>query len=60
MNINLSEKQYGFNDIWIKPAVISNIEHRAECNPYIEDKILPLFTAPMNSVINEENYKIFQ
>lgn len=50
---------YGLNNIGLIPAKISNIRHRSECNPYNEDDMLPIFTAPMNSVINEHNYKRF-
>lgn len=49
-----------FNDICLVPAVISNIEHRSECSPYLEDEMLPLFTAPMSSVINQDNWEIFK
>lgn len=49
-----------FNDICLVPAVISNIEHRSECNPYLNNGMLPLFTAPMTSVINENNWQIFR
>ena len=47
---------YGLNDICLVPARISDIEHREQCNPYNADNMLPLFTAPMSSVINESNY----
>lgn len=50
---------YGLDDICITPARISTIDHRSECNPYNFDSMLPLFTAPMNSVINEYNYEEF-
>lgn len=50
---------YGLNDICLVPARISKIEHRAECCPYNFDGMLPLFTAPMNSIINENNYQVF-
>ena len=50
---------YGLNDICLVPARISDIEHREQCNPYNADNMLPLFTAPMSSVINESNYQIF-
>lgn len=50
---------YGLDDICITPARISTIDHRLECNPYNFDSMLPLFTAPMNSVINEYNYEEF-
>lgn len=59
-----------FNDICLIPAVVSDIEHRSECNPYINEDLglpmplrlgcLPLFTAPMSSVINENNWQIFK
>ena len=49
-----------FNDICIIPAVVSNIEHRSECSPYLDNGILPLFTAPMSSVINQDNWEIFK
>lgn len=50
---------YGLNDICLVPARTSRIEHRADCSPYNFDGMLPLFTAPMNSVINENNYEVF-
>lgn len=48
-----------FNDICIIPSVISEIEHRSECSPFNHDGMLPLFTAPMSSVVNEQNWIIF-
>ena len=47
----------GINEFTIIPAVVSNVNSRKECNPYYEDGFLPLFNAPMASVINENNYK---
>lgn len=52
--------KYSYNDVSIVPAVISDIEHRAECNPYDDKGMLPLFTAPMDSVVNLENFKTFE
>lgn len=49
-----------FNDICLVPSVISNIEHRSECSPYLDNEMLPLFTAPMSSVINQDNWQIFK
>ena len=48
-----------FNDICIIPSVLSEIEHRSECSPFTNNGTLPLFTAPMSSVINEQNWTIF-
>lgn len=51
--------RYGYNDVMIQPAVVSDIEHRSECNPYIEDGMLPIFTAPMSTVVDTQNYDLF-
>ena len=49
-----------FNDICLIPTVVSEIEHRSECNPYLDNGMLPLFTAPMTSVIDENNWQMFK
>lgn len=49
---------YGYNDVSIQPAKISEIEHRSECVTKKND-YLPIFTAPMSTIINEKNYDIF-
>ena len=59
-NIINNTPKYSYNDIMVVPAVISNIEHRAECNPYDENGMLPLFTAPMDSVVGLSNFKMFE
>lgn len=51
---------YTYEDLTIKPCVVSNINHRVECNPFDKDGMLPLFTAPMDTVINEENFNQFE
>ena len=51
--------KYSYNDISIKPAAISTIKHRSECNPFY-DEMLPIFTAPMSTVIDDRNYNILQ
>ena len=52
--------KYSYNDVMIKPAILSSIRHRAECSPYQENGKLPLFTAPMDSVVNVDNFDIFE
>lgn len=52
--------KYSLNDIFVVPAPVSTIESRAECSPYYSNGMLPLFTAPMSSVVGLENYKIFE
>lgn len=50
---------YSYNDIAIKPAVTSRIRHRRQCFIRAENGRLPLFTAPMDSVVNDKNYMTF-
>lgn len=50
---------YGYNDISIIPASISYIRTRKSVNVYDINKKLPIFTAPMSTVINEDNFDYF-
>lgn len=59
----IKEPKYCYNDIAIIPAIKSSVEHRSECNPYtgkLGDGSLPLFTAPMSTVVNEQNFEMFE
>ena len=51
---------YTYNDICITPESISTISSRSECNPYVEGNTLPIFTAPMSTIVDENNYKVFK
>ena len=51
--------KYSYADIKIIPAILSNVEHRSSCNVYDEYGNLPIFTAPMSSVVNTENINQF-
>lgn len=51
--------KYSYNDVAIVPSVQSSIEHRSECDPY-KNGMLPIFTAPMSTVVNEVNFKTFK
>lgn len=51
--------RYGYNDVMIQPAKVSTVEHRSDCNPFIDDKMLPIFAAPMSTVVNMYNYDTF-
>lgn len=51
---------YGYGDLTIVPCNISKIRHRKECKPYKINGNLPLFTAPMYSVVCKENINIYE
>lgn len=53
-----TEIKYTYNDVTIVPCAISDINSRSECNPYVNGK-LPIFAAPMASVIGEDNIQTF-
>lgn len=54
------EVKYSYDDISVVPAEVSEINHRSECNPYTEEGNLPLFTAPMDSVVSIENFNLWE
>jgi len=51
--------KFDFDDILIEPATLSSIEHRGDINCFDENNMLPLFTAPMDTVICKENENLF-
>jgi GMP reductase len=63
----LTNVRYGYNDVMIQPCGVSNIEHRSHCNPFIgkvsypteEYDMLPIFAAPMSTVVDLDNYDTF-
>lgn len=44
----------------IKPSKISTVNLPCEANPRYEDGYLPIFTAPMDSVVTTENFRLFE
>ena len=51
---------YAYNDITLAPTIISDVKSRSEINCMDVNKRLPIFVAPMSSVINEKNYDVFE
>lgn len=51
--------KFDFDDILLTPAIISTINSRKEVFPYDELGFLPIMTAPMDTVVSEENAQLF-
>ena len=58
--LNTEEMKWSYNDIKIIPSVISEINSRSECSPYDDNGMLPIFAAPMTSIVNENNADVFR
>ena len=53
-------KKFDWNDITIIPNTLSDISSRSEIDVFLKNGNLPIFTAPMDMVIDEENIKYFK
>lgn len=54
-----NEIKLNYDDVDILPEVLTECEHRAECNPFDEEDDLPIFAAPMSTVVSMENIETF-
>jgi GMP reductase len=59
LKMNSDDIKFDFDDILITPAVKTNINSRKTINVFDENGMLPLFTAPMDTVIELEQRNIF-
>jgi len=51
--------KFDLNDISLFPSEISSISSRSDIDIFLSNKNLPIYTAPMDTVINMENIDIF-
>lgn len=51
--------KFDFHDILIEPAKTTTIASRKEVNHLYDNKSLPLFVAPMDTVVGPDNYSTF-
>jgi len=56
----MQKRKFDFDDVLIEPADISDISSRSEINCRYSDGYFPLFTAPMDTVIDDRNSEIFK
>lgn len=57
---NTFETLFDFDDLLIEPAVLSNITSRSQVNCKNSLGKLPLLTAPMDTVVGENNFHLFK
>jgi len=53
------EIKVDFNDILITPAITTDISSRSEVTPFKSNGLLPLFTAPMDTEVDNTNADLF-
>jgi IMP dehydrogenase/GMP reductase len=55
----MKEVKLDFNDLLIVPKKMTDINTRSVIDPFTIGDMLPLFTAPMDTVVSENNMRVF-
>jgi IMP dehydrogenase/GMP reductase len=53
-------EKFDFNDIVLVPETLSDISSRQDVDVFTQEYYLPIMVSPMDTVVNEINYKIFE
>lgn len=56
----MKNPKFDFKDITIVPETVSTISSRKEVNPFNELLYLPVMVSPMDTVVDEKNYELFE
>jgi hypothetical protein len=56
----MKNPKFDFKDITIVPETVSTITSRNEVSPYNELLYLPVMVSPMDTVVDDKNYKLFE
>ena len=56
----MKNPKFDFKDITIVPKNVSTISSRKEVNPFNELLYLPVMVSPMDTVVDEKNYELFE
>jgi IMP dehydrogenase/GMP reductase len=56
----MKNQKFDFKDITIVPETISTISSRSEISPYHKNLYLPIMVSPMDTVVDDKNYRLFE
>lgn len=56
----LKQTGYSYDDLTIIPKTVTDIKSRSECNPFTLNGELPIFTAPMSTIVSLQNFKLWK
>lgn len=55
----LNKIGYSYNDLTIIPTITTSVSSRSQIDPFDYNGMLPIFTAPMSTVVNIDNFNIW-